>query len=96
MLGTSLRTSVECLGGIPELNKEFMAMAKGQDSCYFNLNGESNFQRIVGLVTAPVILPLVNILAVPMALIAGGVGGLSVHNRQIEKEKQTPPNRDIM
>jgi hypothetical protein len=96
-LSTSLSTSVECCTGcISELNKEFMAMAKGQDSRYLDLNGESKFQRFVGLASAPVLLPLVNIIAVPMSLVVGGAAGVVMHNRQIEKEKKTPSRRDIM
>jgi hypothetical protein len=97
VLGTSLSTSVECCTEcVSELNKDFMAMAKGQDSSYMDIDSKSKFQRIFGIVTAPVMLPMFNIIAVPMSLIVGGAVGVVMHNRQIEEEKKTPPRCDIM
>lgn len=67
--------------------KELGRLAKGEDSDYIGFNGKSKLQRVFGIVSAPVLLPMVYISVVPLAWSIG---------QELQVKKPKTPNRDIM
>jgi hypothetical protein len=78
------------------MRKEFVGMAKGEDSDYIGLNGQSKLQRAFGLVSAPFSLPLAYVSAIPAAMAIASVIDQPAEKTAEKNKKPKTPNRDIM
>jgi hypothetical protein len=77
--------------------RELFKLAKGEESKYLRFEGKSNrLKWVFGIVSTPVILPLIYITALPAAMISAVQEGLSDEKMAPTNKKPKTPNRDIM
>tara|TARA_R110002124_G_scaffold64985_2_gene177291 strand:+ start:102003 stop:102350 length:348 start_codon:yes stop_codon:yes gene_type:complete len=78
------------------MHQELAKLSKGEESDYIGLNGKNKLERAFGLVSLPVVLPLLYIAALPAAMNIASIIDQPIEKNPETNKKPTRPNRDIM